>query len=142
MLSVTWVCLYISFGVGNMGNSLACAEWQRRMPVEQSWAKFKICFSNAHRDHHLVSQTALRSGYHTVNMVVQAPVDQLPISSNFADFYHNAPMANADQCPNIATALTKFATVTATATGSDRTPVVALTKALSELTAFTQIQDA
>jgi hypothetical protein len=142
MLSVTWVCLCISFGVGKMGNSLACAEWQRRMPVEQSWAKFKICFSNAHRDHRLVSQTALRSGYYAVNMFVQAPVGHLPRSSNFSDFNHKAHMTNADQCPNIATGLTKFSTATATATGSERTPVVALTKAISELTAFTQSQDA
>jgi hypothetical protein len=38
---------------------LACAEWQLRLPAEQTWAQFKIYFSNAHHEHHLVSETAL-----------------------------------------------------------------------------------
>jgi hypothetical protein len=71
-------------------------------------------------------------------MIVQAPTGQLPRSSNVAGFYHSAPMANGDQGPNISTALANLST----ATGSDRTTVTALTKALAELTAFTQSQAA
>jgi hypothetical protein len=114
----------------------ACAEWQRCMPVEQSWKQFKIFFSNTHHEHRLVSQTALRSGYHMVNMVVPTPVGPPPRSSNIADFYHSAPLVNEDPGPNIATTLANLATVT----GSNRATVAALNKALAGLTAFTQSQ--
>jgi hypothetical protein len=73
-----------------------------------------------------------------LKLPLRAMVGQLPISSNVADFYHSAPMVNEDQGPNIATALANLATVT----GSDRATVAALTKALAELTAFTQSQAA
>jgi hypothetical protein len=116
--------------------TLACAEWKHRVPVEQSWEKIKVYFSNAHREHHLVYQTALRSDHHTTNMILQAPVGQLPRSSNVADLFHSAPMTNEQQGPNIATTLANLATVTF----SDRTTVAALTNALAELTDFMQSQ--
>jgi hypothetical protein len=77
-------------------------------------------------------------GYHVANMVVHAPVGQLPRSSNVADFYGSAPMANEEQGPYITTSLSNLAT----ATGSDRATVVAPTNALAELTVFTQSQSA
>jgi hypothetical protein len=61
-----------------------------------------------------------------------------PRSSKIAAFNHSAPLANEDSGPNIATALANLAN----ATGSDRATVAALTKALAELTAFTQSQNA
>jgi hypothetical protein len=64
------------------------------LPAEKTWAQFKTYVNNAHREHRLVSQTSLRSGYHAVNMVVQAPMGQLPRSSDIDDFYHRATMAN------------------------------------------------
>jgi hypothetical protein len=121
--------------------SLACAEWQRCLPAQQTWETFKIYFRNAHLEQCLVSQTALRSGYHAATMVVQTPTDQLPRSSYVADFYDRSPLANEEHSPIIATSLVNLATDT----GSDLATVVALvalTKALAELTAFTQSQAA
>jgi hypothetical protein len=117
---------------------LACAEWQRLMPVEQSWTQFKVFFSNAHCEYRLVSETALHPGYHTANMVVKTPVGPPPRFGSIADFYHMVSLANDGPGSNIATAMANLATTT----GSGRATVAALTKALAELTAFTQSQAA
>jgi hypothetical protein len=69
-------------------------------------------------------------------MVVQAPIGQLPRSSDVADFYHRALMVNEEHGPSAANALVNLAT----ATGSDRKTMDALTKAFAGLTAFTQSQ--
>jgi hypothetical protein len=71
-------------------------------------------------------------------MDVHTSVGQLPRSSNIADFYHSSPMANEEQGPNTATALSNLATII----GSDRATEAVLTNALFESTAFTQIQAA
>jgi hypothetical protein len=71
-------------------------------------------------------------------MVVQPSTGQLPRSSDVADFYHHAPIANEEHGPVIATALE----ILFTTTGSDSASMVALTKTLAELNAFTQSQAA
>jgi hypothetical protein len=62
----------------------------------------------------------------------------LPRSSDIDDFYHCAPMASGEHAPHTATALVNLATVTR----SNHVTVIALTKALVELTDFTQIKSA
>jgi hypothetical protein len=114
--------------------SLACAEWQRRVPNMQTWPLFKAFFTEAHRENRMISQTALRSGYHTANMVTQIPAGQFEscgVSRHYAQ-PNDVHEANHD----MTTALTNLAT----ATGADRATVAALTKSLAELSAVTKAQ--
>jgi hypothetical protein len=55
----------------------SCAELQRRVSNIQTWPLFKaFFFTETHRENRMISQTALRSGYHTENMVTQIPSGQ------------------------------------------------------------------
>jgi hypothetical protein len=113
---------------------LACAEWQRRVPNMQSWPLFKAFFTEAHRENRMISQTALRSGYHTANMATELPTGTRA-SSNIAHQY-NHPHLVPEAPSEITTVLANLAT----ATGADRATVAALTKSLAELTAVTKAQ--
>jgi hypothetical protein len=115
--------------------SLACAEWQRRVSNIQTWPLFKAFFTEAHRENRMISQMALRSGYHTANMVTQIPAGQFEscdVSRHYTQT-NDVPEAN----PDMTTALANLAT----ATGADRATVAALTQSLAELTAVTKAQD-
>jgi hypothetical protein len=83
----------------------------------------------------MISQTALRSGYHTANMVAQIPSGQF--ESCDVSRHYTQPNDVPDANPDMTTALANLAT----ATGADRATVEALTKSLSELTAVTKAQD-
>jgi hypothetical protein len=113
---------------------LECAEWQRRLPNMQTWPLFKAFFTEAHRENRMISQTALRSGYHTANMVTQIPAGQFESCCvlRHYDQPNDVPEAN----PDMITALANLAT----ATGADRATMEALTKSLAELTAVTKAQ--
>jgi hypothetical protein len=113
---------------------LECAEWQRQVTNMQTWPLFKAFFTEAHRENYMISQTALRSGYHTAHMVTQIPAghfESCDVSRNYAQ-PNDVPEAN----PDTTTALANLAT----ATGADRATVAALTKSLTELTAVTKAQ--
>jgi hypothetical protein len=113
---------------------LACAESQRRVTNMQTWPLFKAFFTEAHCENRMISQTALRSGYHTANIVTQIPAGQFE-PCDVSRYYtqpNDVPVAN----PDTTTALSNLST----ATGADRTTVAALTKSLAELTAVTKAQ--
>jgi hypothetical protein len=113
---------------------LACAEWQRQVPNMQTWPLFKAFFTEAHRENCVISQTALRSGYHTANMVTQIPSGQFE-SCDVSRHYiqpNDVPDANPDTTAALASL--------ATATGDNRATVAAFTKSLVELTAVTKAQ--
>jgi hypothetical protein len=100
----------------------------------QTWPLFKAFFTEAHRENRMISQTALRSGYHTANMATEIPSGPFE-ASDVARHYHQTPV--------IPKATSEMATVLvniATATGEDRATVAALTKSLAELTAVTKAQ--
>jgi hypothetical protein len=59
---------------------MSCAEWQRRVPNMQTWTLFKDFFTEAHGENRMISQTTLRSGYHTSNIT-------------------NGPTRHAHHCP-------------------------------------------
>jgi hypothetical protein len=111
---------------------LACAEWQRRVPNMPTWPLFKACFTEAHCENRMFSQTALRSGYHTANMVTQIPAGQFESCDVSRHYAHpnDVPEANHD--------MTKVLANLTTATGVDRATVAALTKSLAELTDVTK----
>jgi hypothetical protein len=100
----------------------------------QNWPIFKDFFTEAHREICMISQTALRSGYHMANMVTQVPSGQFE-SCDVARHYAQ-PHDVQDSTPNMTTALANLTT----ATSADRATVAALTMSLAELTAVTKAQ--
>jgi hypothetical protein len=58
----------------------ACRDWQRRTPMNQTWADFRREFARAQREQIIISSTASGAGYHTSNVAehyeqTQAPAD-------------------------------------------------------------------
>jgi hypothetical protein len=78
----------------------------------------------------MISQTALRSGYHTTNMVTQVPAGQLKT----CDVARHYAQTNdiQDSTPNITASLANLVTDT----GADRATVAALIKSIADLTAI------
>jgi uncharacterized protein len=57
-----------------------CRDWQRRTPMNQTWADFCREFARAQREQIIISSTASEAGYHIANVAehyeqTQAPVD-------------------------------------------------------------------
>jgi hypothetical protein len=82
----------------------------------------------------MISQTALRSGYHTANMVTQITSGQF--ESCDVSWHYTQPNAIPDANPDTTTALSNLAT----ATGANRATVAALTKSLAEMNAVTKAE--
>jgi hypothetical protein len=82
----------------------------------------------------MISQMALRLGYHTAKMVTQIPSGQFESCDVLR--YYTHPNDVPDANPDMTTALANLAT----ATGADRATVAALTNSLVELTAVTKAQ--
>jgi hypothetical protein len=90
----------------------ACRDWQRRTPVNQTWADFRREFSRAQREKRIISSTTSGEGYHTANVAEHYVQSQLPAGVDFV-----ISMANS-----------------ATVTYADRETVATLTKAIVTLT--------
>jgi uncharacterized protein (DUF3084 family) len=90
----------------------ACRDWQRRTPMNQTWADFRREFARAQREQRRISSTASGAGYHTANVTEQYEQTQAP-----ADTYFMTAMANL-----------------ATATSADRETVTTLTRSIATLT--------
>jgi hypothetical protein len=48
-----------------------CCAWQARAFFDKTWIQFKIDFAAAHREFHLINQTAQQSGFHSANMMIE-----------------------------------------------------------------------
>jgi hypothetical protein len=105
--------------------------WQRRVPNMETWPLFKAFFTEAHRENRMISQTALRSVYHTANMATEVPSGPFE-ASDVARHFHQTPLT-----PKATTEITAVLANLDTATGADRATVAALTKSLAELTDVT-----
>jgi hypothetical protein len=115
---------------------LACAECQRRVPNMQTWPLFKAFFTEAYRENRMISQTALRYGYHTSNMTTEIPSGPFE-ASDVARHYHQTPVI-----PKATSEMTTVLAILAAATGADRATIAALTRSLAERTAVTKAQAA
>jgi hypothetical protein len=82
----------------------------------------------------MISQTALRSGYHTANMASEMHSGPFE-ASDVARHYHQTSVT-----PTATTEITVVLANLATATDADRATVAALTKSLAELTDVTKAQ--
>jgi hypothetical protein len=133
-------------GRPNMLTFLFCSSWPPRVSLwnvlsgkpESPTCKYghysKRFFTEAHRENRMISQTAVRSGYHTAIMVTQISSGQF--ESCDVSRHYTQPNDVPDANPDTTTALANLAT----ATGADRATVAALTKSLAELTAITKAQ--
>jgi hypothetical protein len=90
----------------------ACIDWQRRTPVNQTWADFHIEFTRAQREQRMISTTASGAGYHTPNIAEHYGPNSLPGNIGFV------------------TAMANLATVTS----ADHEKVATLTKSIATLT--------
>jgi uncharacterized protein (DUF1800 family) len=90
----------------------ACRDWQRRTPVNQTWADFRREFARSQREQRIISITASGAGYHRANVAEHYEPTSLP----------------AYRC--VVTAVANLAT----ANYADRETVATLTKALETLT--------
>jgi hypothetical protein len=90
----------------------ACRYWQRRTPVNKTWAVFRRKFPGAQRKQRIISSTDSSAGYYTSNVAENYVQSQLPADGGFL-----TAMANL-----------------ATATSADRETVSILTKAIASIT--------
>jgi hypothetical protein len=90
----------------------ACRDWQRRTPLNQTWADFRREFARAQREQRIISSTASGAGYHTANVAEHYEPTPMPVDAGFT-----TAMANL-----------------ATATSADRETVATLTRAIATLT--------
>jgi hypothetical protein len=90
----------------------ACRYWQRRTPVNQTWADLRREFSRAQREQRIISSTTSGAGYHTANVAEHYVQNQLPADGGFV------------------TALVNLATKTS----ADRETVSTLTNAMTTIT--------
>jgi hypothetical protein len=72
------IALLLILNTGKISD--ACRDWQRRTPMNQTWADFRREFAMAQREHRIISSTASGTGYHTTNVAehyeqTQAPAD-------------------------------------------------------------------
>jgi hypothetical protein len=61
----------------------ACREWQRRTPVNQTWADFRREFARFQREQCIISNTASGAGYHTENVAEHYLQTALPSDGGF-----------------------------------------------------------
>jgi hypothetical protein len=97
----------------------ACRDWQRRTPVNQTWADFRREFAWAQRERRIISSTASGAGYHTENVT---------------EHYEPAPLSGNS---GFVTAMANLAT----ATSAERETVATLTKASANLTDKLKVKD-
>jgi hypothetical protein len=90
----------------------ACRDWQRRTPMNQTWAEFRRKFARVQREQMIISSTASGAGYHTANV---------------AEHYEHTPVPANAEFPTVMATL-------ATATSADRETVTTLTRAIATLT--------
>jgi hypothetical protein len=95
-----------------------CRDWQRRTPLNQTWADFRRKFARSQWEHRIISSTASGEGYHTIN-----------VSEHYG---HNSLLADSS--------VTSMANLT-TATSSDHETVVTLTKSIATLTEKLKAKD-
>jgi hypothetical protein len=89
----------------------ACRDWQRRTPMNQTWAEFLREFARAQREQRIISSTSSGAGYHTAHVAEHYEQTQAPAYAEFV-----TAMANL-----------------ATATSADRETVSTLTYAIATL---------
>jgi hypothetical protein len=90
----------------------ACRDWQRRTPVNQTWADFRWEFARAQREQRIIPIISSGAGYNTTNVAEHYVHSQIPADGGFFTAMANlATIISADH-EMVATLNKKIATLT------------------------------
>jgi hypothetical protein len=89
----------------------ACRDWQRRTPMDQTWAYFQREFARAQREQRLISSTASGAGYHTANVAEHYEQTQEPADTAFMTAMANLDTATSADCETVETLKRSLATL-------------------------------
>jgi hypothetical protein len=70
----------------------ACRDWQRRTPVNQTWADFRKEFSRVQREQRIISSTNRGAGYHTANVAECYEPTPMPANTVFVTAWPTYPL--------------------------------------------------
>jgi hypothetical protein len=90
----------------------ACRDWQRRTPVNQTWADFRREFTRAQWEQRIISSTASGAGFHTANVAEHYGPNSLPADRGFVTVMANLATAISDDRETVATLTKAIATIT------------------------------
>jgi hypothetical protein len=90
----------------------ACRDWQRRTPVNQTWADFRREFARPQREQRIISSTASGAGYHTANVAEYYDPTPLPANRGFVTVVANLVTATSADRETVATLIKAIATLT------------------------------
>jgi hypothetical protein len=90
----------------------ACRDWQRRTPMNQTWADFRREFARAQREQIIISSTAIGTGYHTENVAEHYEQTQAPADTEFFTAVANLATATSADRETVATLTRSIATLT------------------------------
>jgi hypothetical protein len=90
----------------------ACRDWQRRTPVNQTWADFHSEFARAQREQRIISSTSSAAEYHTANVAEHYEPTALPTNSGFVTAMANLVTATSDDRETVATLTKSITTLT------------------------------
>jgi hypothetical protein len=91
---------------------VACCDWQRCTPVNQTWADFHREFARAQREQRIISRTASGAGYHTANIAEHYEPTPMPAKTGFVTAMANLATATSADRETVATLTREIATLT------------------------------
>jgi hypothetical protein len=90
----------------------ACRDWQRRTPMNQTWAESRRKFSRSQREQIIISSTARGAGYHTANLAERYEHTPVPADAEFVTAMANLATATSADLEIVATLTRSIATLT------------------------------
>jgi hypothetical protein len=90
----------------------ACRDWQRRTPVNQTWADFRREFAWAQREQRIISSNASGAGYHTANFAEHYEPNPMPANTGFVTSMANLATVTSADLETVATLNRAIATLT------------------------------
>jgi hypothetical protein len=90
----------------------ACRDWQRRTPMNQTWADFSREFARAQREQIIISSTSSGAGCHTANVAEHYEQTQAPADTECVTVMASLATAASADCETVATLMRAIATLT------------------------------
>jgi hypothetical protein len=90
----------------------ASRDWQRHLPVNQTWADSRREFARDQSEQRIISSTDSGAGYHIVNVAKHYVQSQLPADGGFITYMTNLDTANSADRETVVTMTKVSATLT------------------------------
>jgi hypothetical protein len=90
----------------------SCRDWQRRTPVNQTWADFRREFAHVQREQHIISSTTRGAGFQTENVAEHYAPTPLCTNSGFVTAMVNLSTATSAYHETVETFTKAIATLT------------------------------